>query len=84
MDMWDPYVASVRAHLPEADGKIVFGQVSCGPAFWVMLWTRYGGRKQNSESRRGRPFGGHPLRLAQESDIDGTEGPQGVRRTEKQ
>src|ERR1017187_1565262 len=24
MDMWDPYVASVRAHLPEADGKIVF------------------------------------------------------------
>jgi transposase len=24
MDMWDPYIASVRAHLPEADGKIVF------------------------------------------------------------
>jgi transposase len=24
MDMWDPYVASVREHLPEADGKIVF------------------------------------------------------------
>ena len=24
MDMWDPYVASTRAHLPEADGKIVF------------------------------------------------------------
>jgi transposase len=24
MDMWDPYVASVRAHVPEADGKIVF------------------------------------------------------------
>jgi hypothetical protein len=28
--------------------------------------------------------GRHPLRLAEESDIDGTEGPQGVRRTEKQ
>jgi len=24
MDMWDPYIASVREHLPEADGKIVF------------------------------------------------------------
>ena len=24
MDMWDPYVASVREHLPEADDKIVF------------------------------------------------------------
>lgn len=24
MDMWDPYVASVRQHLPEADKKIVF------------------------------------------------------------
>ena len=24
MDMWDPYVASVREHLPEADRKIVF------------------------------------------------------------
>lgn len=24
MDMWDPYVSSVRAHLPGAEGKIVF------------------------------------------------------------
>jgi transposase len=24
MDMWDPYIASVRVHVPEADGKIVF------------------------------------------------------------
>ena len=24
MDMWDPYIASVRAHVPEADSKIVF------------------------------------------------------------
>ena len=24
MDIWDPYVASVREHVPEADGKIVF------------------------------------------------------------
>lgn len=24
MDMWDPYVRSVRAHVPDADGKIVF------------------------------------------------------------
>ena len=24
MDMWDPYVASVREHVPGADGKIVF------------------------------------------------------------
>ena len=24
MDMWNPYIASLRAHLPEADGKIVF------------------------------------------------------------
>jgi transposase len=24
MDMWDPYIASTRAHLPEADQKIVF------------------------------------------------------------
>lgn len=24
MDMWDPYVASVREHVPEADDKIVF------------------------------------------------------------
>ena len=24
MDMWDPYVASVRAHVADADGKIVF------------------------------------------------------------
>jgi transposase len=24
MDMWDPYIASVREHLPQADGKIVF------------------------------------------------------------
>ena len=24
MDMWDPYIASVREHLPAADGKIVF------------------------------------------------------------
>src|SRR5215472_16711719 len=24
MDMWDPYVASVRAHVTDADGKIVF------------------------------------------------------------
>jgi transposase len=24
MDMWDPYIASVREHLPDADGKIVF------------------------------------------------------------
>ena len=24
MDMWDPYIASVREHLPGADGKIVF------------------------------------------------------------
>jgi transposase len=26
MDMWDPYLDSVRAHLPEADEKIVFDQ----------------------------------------------------------
>jgi len=44
MDMWDPYVASVRAHLPEADGKIVFDKFHV-PSIWVMLWTRYGGRK---------------------------------------
>jgi transposase len=24
MDMWDPYIASVREHVPEADGKTVF------------------------------------------------------------
>ena len=24
MDMWDPYIVSVREHVPEADGKIVF------------------------------------------------------------
>ena len=24
MDMWDPYIASVREHVPGADGKIVF------------------------------------------------------------
>lgn len=24
VDMWDPYLASIRAHLPEADAKIVF------------------------------------------------------------
>jgi transposase len=24
MDMWDPYINSVREHVPEADGKIVF------------------------------------------------------------
>lgn len=24
MDMWDPYIASVREHVPDADGKIVF------------------------------------------------------------
>ena len=24
MDMWDPYVASTKEHLPDADGKIVF------------------------------------------------------------
>ena len=24
IDMWDPYIASLRAHIPEADGKIVF------------------------------------------------------------
>jgi transposase len=24
MDMWDPYISSVREHVPEADGKIVF------------------------------------------------------------
>jgi transposase len=24
MDMWDPYIASVREHVPEADSKIVF------------------------------------------------------------
>ena len=24
MDMWDPYIRSVREHVPEADGKIVF------------------------------------------------------------
>lgn len=24
MDMWDPYIHSVREHVPEADGKIVF------------------------------------------------------------
>ena len=24
MDMWDPYVTSVREHVPDADGKIVF------------------------------------------------------------
>ncbi len=24
MDMWDPYIASVRAHVPEGDGRIVF------------------------------------------------------------
>lgn len=24
MDMWDPYIASLREHLPEADQKIVF------------------------------------------------------------
>jgi len=44
MDMWDPYVASVRAHLPEAEGKIVFDKFHV-PSIWGMLWTRYGGRK---------------------------------------
>src|SRR5207245_11051637 len=24
MDMWDPYITSVREHVPEANGKIVF------------------------------------------------------------
>lgn len=24
MDMWDPYVNSIREHVPEADSKIVF------------------------------------------------------------
>jgi len=27
MDMWDPYVKSVRAHVPNADGKLVFDRL---------------------------------------------------------
>ena len=30
MDMWDGYIASVRAHVPEADGKIVFDKFHAG------------------------------------------------------
>jgi len=44
MDMWDPYVASVRAHVPDADGKIVFDKFHVA-SIWVMPWTRYGARK---------------------------------------
>ena len=27
MDIWDPYIASVREHVPAADGKIVFDKL---------------------------------------------------------
>jgi len=79
MDMWDPYVASVRAICRKRMARS-FSTSFMWPSIWVMLWTRYGGRKTNSESRRGRPFGGHRYDwLRNPTSME--RRPQGVRRT---
>jgi len=40
MDMWDPFVASTAAHVPDGESKIVFaGSTSCST--YSKRWTRY-------------------------------------------
>jgi len=73
MDMWDR--TSLRyGHICRKRMARSFSTSFMCPALGDAVDQVTAEGKQNSESRRGRPFGGHPLRLAQESDIDGTEG----------
>ena len=44
MDMWDPYIHSVREHVPEADGKIVFDKFHVAQHLG-MRWTKCAGRR---------------------------------------
>ena len=51
MDMWDPYVASTREHLPESDKKIVYDKYHIA-AHLSRPWIRCGGRRTNVCGRR--------------------------------
>ena len=53
MDMWDPYIASVRAARAGSGWQDRFRQVSCGPAFGRCRGQGPAEGKQNSEGRRG-------------------------------
>ena len=44
MDMWDPYVASVREYLREGSQRSSTTNF-ISPNVWTMLWTKYGVRK---------------------------------------
>ena len=50
MDMWNPYIASVREHLPGADGKIVFDKFHIA-SIWAARWTKCVGRRIRSCAR---------------------------------
>jgi len=41
MDMWDPYVASVREHLAEGEQKIVSSTSFTSPNIWGRRWIEY-------------------------------------------
>ena len=53
MDMWDPYIASVREHVPEADGKIVFDKFHVAQHLGNAVDRVRRKEKQNSEGRWG-------------------------------
>jgi len=81
MDMWDPYVTSVQAHLPERMARS-FRQFHV-PGIWGMLWPSTAEGKQNSEGRRDDRLAGtrydwlrNPTSMEPKT--------AGVRRTEKQ
>ena len=65
MDWWDTYISSIREHVPEADGKIVFDKFHlAAPAFGRCRGQSTADGGQDPEGCRGRPLGGDVLRLA--------------------
>lgn len=82
--MWDPYIASVREHVPEADGKIVFDKFHVAQHLGDEV-DRVRRKKNKTLKAAGDDrLTGTRYRLAEESGCNGAKRPPGVRRTENQ
>ena len=64
MDMWDPYVASTREHLPESDKKIVYDKYHIAAHLSKAVDQVRRAEKQTSAGGGRRAFKRHEVRLA--------------------
>ena len=67
LDMWDPYIASVRGRARESDGKIVFDKLHVVQHLGALEKVL---RQENPGGCWGLPPGKETLRLAAEPHLD--------------